>query len=80
MKPEGRVRLVLDELYLARRAAIELIRDASPETTERINHAFASEVIVLIVYSGASCEAECLHLDEAGETDMASLIRGLLPI
>lgn len=71
--------IALSELYLARRTAIELIRDTSASTRGRINEAFAREIIMLLKEAGIDLETECARLDDASEDTLAAILRSYLP-
>lgn len=69
------VKTIIDELCLARRMTEELVRDAKPDLTGRLNLAFATEVAKLIHESGMNIDSECESLSKSGEGKMVSLIK-----
>ena len=71
--------IALSELYLARRTAIELIRDTSNSTRSRINEAFAREIIMILDVAGLDLDVECARLDEAGEDTLAAILKAYRP-
>lgn len=66
--------LILSEICLARRATMELIRDASPEARERLSASFVLEAIAAISASQLDINAACARLCQTGEEVMAQLI------
>lgn len=71
--------IVLSELYLARRTALELTRDAGEATRARLNEAFADEAITILLREGFDFEQECQRLSESGEEDMSAILSAYRP-
>lgn len=66
--------LILNELYLARRTAVELVRDSSPFVIERLNNAFLNEVSIIILRTGTDPAKEVRRLLESSEEETARLL------
>jgi hypothetical protein len=72
MSPESR--LIVEEIYLARRATVELMRDAEPAVIDRINAAFCNEVKLALDKGGVSVEDEINRLNRADDSLTATVL------
>lgn len=66
--------LILNELYLARRTAIELVRDANDHVIKRLNNAFLNEIVTILYRDGINIVKEANRLFENNEEDAARLL------
>lgn len=70
--------IVLNELYLARRTAVELVRDAEQPVIDRLNHAFLNEIVTIVLRCGIDPLLEAHRLFESSEEEAARLLIGFL--
>lgn len=66
--------LILSEIYLARRTAIELVRDAGDHVIKRLNNAFLNEIVTILYRNGLDIVEEANRLFESNEEEAARLL------
>ena len=65
---------IRDRLYLARKVALELLRDCSTHTSARIENAFMLEIVTLLYKQGVRVEDEMARLKAEGQDELASFL------
>lgn len=73
-KEQDKFQVMLNELYLARKVALELLRDCSTHTSARIENAFMLEIVTLLYRKGVKVEDEMMRLKNAGQDELASYL------
>lgn len=71
-KEQDKFHVMLNELYLARKVALELLRDCSTHTSARIENAFMLEIVTLLYRKGIKIEDEMIRMKKEGNDEIAS--------